>query len=78
MKQAIFGPDPQMSQNEDQINMLFINDRYDLSQDAYHETAKICKEMPRHYLLKRIAELNKLRKIKPTPNGTCGVQQTLD
>ena len=79
--EAMFGPDPMMTQDdEDQINMmLFVKDRYDLSQDAYHEMAKICKEMPRHYLLKRrVAELNKLWNIKPTPNGTCGVQQTLE
>ena len=79
--EAMFGPDPMMTQDdEDQINMmLFVKDRYDLSQDAYHEMAKICKEMPRHYLLKRrVAELNKLWNIKPTPNGTCGVQQTIE
>ena len=79
--EAMFGPDPMMTQDdEDQINMmLFVKDRYDLSHDAYHEMAKICKEMPRHYLLKRrVAELNKLWNIKPTPNGTCGVQQTLE
>ena len=58
--EAMFGPGPMMQDDEDQINiMLFVEDIYDLSQDAYHEMAKICKEMPRHYLLKRrIAELN--------------------
>ena len=68
--EAMFGPDPVMIQDdEDQINMmLFVKDRYDLSQDAYHEMAKICKEMPRHYLLKRrITELNKLWNIKTNP-----------
>ena len=73
--EAIFGPDPRMSQDdEDEINMmLFVKDRYNVSQDAYHEMAKICKEMPRHYLLKRrIAELNKLWNIKPTPHDTHG------
>ena len=40
--------------------------------------AKVCKQMPRHYKLKnRIAELNKLWHIRPTPNGTHGVQQFL-
>ena len=77
--EAMFGAGAMMTQDdEDQINMmLLVKDRYDLSQDTYHEMAKICKEMPRHYLLKRIAELNKLWNIRSTPNGTCGVQQTL-
>ena len=45
--EAMFGPDPVMTQDdEDQINMmLFVKERYNLSQDAYHEMAKICKEM---------------------------------
>ena len=35
--------------------------------------------MPRHYKLKdRIAELNKHWNIRPTPEGTCGVQQSLE
>ena len=34
--------------------------------------------MPRHYQLKqRKAELNTLWDIYPTPNGSCGVQQSL-
>jgi len=58
--------------------MLYIKDRFDVSGRAYHEMAKVCKEMPRHYKLKnRIVELNKLWNIRPTPNGTHGVQQSL-
>ena len=59
--------------------MLYIKDKYNISGSAYHEMAQLCKEMPRHYQLKqRISELNKLWKIFPTPNNTCGVQQSLE
>lgn len=59
--------------------MLFIKDRFDVSGRAYHEMAKICKSMPRHYQIKRkIAELNCLWNIRPTPNGIIGVQQSLE
>ena len=58
--------------------MVYVKDRYNVSGSAYHEMAKICKEMPRHYKLQqRISELNTLWKINPTPNGVCGVQQSL-
>ena len=63
----------------DTINMmLYIKDWYNISDSAYNEMAKVCKEMPRHYRLKRrIQELNKLWNIFPTPNGIPGVQQSL-
>lgn len=79
--QEIFGANAHsMTGDEfDTINMmLFVKDRYDISNNAYHEMARICRNMPRHYLLKqRIAELNKQWNIKPTPNGISGVQQSL-
>lgn len=41
--------------------------------------ASVCKEMPRHYKLKRrIKELNSLWNITPAPNGILGVQQSLE
>ena len=59
--------------------MLYVKDRYNVSNDAYHEMSRICRSMPRQYCLKqRIAELNKLWNIKPTPNGVVGVQQSLE
>ena len=63
----------------DTINMmLYIKDKYNISGGAYHEMTQLCKGMPRHYKLKeRINELNKIWNIQPTPNGTCGVQQSL-
>ena len=58
--------------------MLFIKDWYNVSDGAYHELAKVCKEMPRQYRLRqRITELNSLWNIRPTPNNTNGVQQSL-
>ena len=62
------------------INMLlFVKDKYDVSGRAYHELASICKQLPRHYKLqRRSSELNELWNIKPTPNNTCGVQQSLE
>ena len=58
--------------------MLYVKDRYNISGSAYHELASLCQEMPRHYRLKeRIATLNSKWNIKPTPEGTVGVQQSL-
>ena len=69
----IFGHDPTQSEM-----MLFISNHFDVSGQVYHEMAKVCKQIPRHYkLTNRIAELSKLWDICPTPNGTHGVQQSL-
>ena len=39
--------------------LLYVKDRHNVSGDAYHEMAQMCKAMPRHYKLKqRIAKLN--------------------
>ena len=67
-----------MESDMDNINMmLYIKDKFNVSGGAYHELSQICKSMPRHYKIKdRIRELNKLWSIKPTPNGTSGVQQS--
>ena len=57
--------------------MLYVKDQYNISGTAYHEMARLCKEIPRHYKLKqKISELNRLWEIYPTPNGTTGVQQS--
>ena len=61
----------------DIVNMM--KDKYNVSGQAYHEMRKACKQMPTHYKVKkRIAELNTMWKIRPTPNGTVGVQQSLE
>ena len=58
--------------------MLYIKDRYNISGQAYHEMASLCREMPRHYRLKeKIAALNSKWNIHPTPEGTVGVQQRI-
>ena len=63
----------------DTVNMmLYIKDWYNISDGAYHELAKVCKEMPRQYRLReQITNLNKLWKIRPTSNNIQGVQQSL-
>ena len=75
----IFGHSRAISEDAmNEINMmLYIKDWY-VSDSAYHELAKVCSQMPRQYKLKeRISELNKLWEIRPTPNNTHGVQQSL-
>ena len=63
----------------DRVNMLLmIKDTFNISGNAYHEFAKIVKQMPRHYRLKqRVKELNSLWRISPIPDGS-GVQQSLE
>ena len=77
----LFGEDYDKEEEDDfdRVNMiLFIKDSYNVSGNAYHEFARLTKEMPRHYRLKkRISELNSLWKISPTPDGS-GVQQSLE
>ena len=68
--------------NEDDVDMtdmtLYVKDWYNVSHDAYHELAKLCNEMARQYEIKRrISELNSRWNIRPTPNDTHGVQQSL-
>ena len=77
--EEVFGQSEITDNELDTINMLlFVKDKYDVSGRAYHEFATVCKQLPRHYKLKRrISELNTLWSIRPTPNGTCGVQQSL-
>ena len=67
--------------SEDQLDvvsmMLHVKDRFNVSGCAYHEMAKLCQEMPRHYKLKeRIKQLNTLWKMTYS-NGVVGVQQSL-
>ena len=78
--EEIFGQSEITDDELDMINMLlFVKDKYDVSGRAYHEFATVCKQLPRHYKLKRrISELNELWNIQPTPNNTCGVQQSLE
>ena len=46
--------DKEEERDFDRVNMmLLIKDLYNVSGDAYHEFAKLTKEMPRHYRLKK-------------------------
>ena len=77
-RDAIFGTDSASVAEEDlqTINMiLFIKDRFQISGEAYHEMTKVCKALPRSYLI--IAKLNRLWNIYPTPSGSSRVQQSL-
>lgn len=49
----------------DMLNMiLFVKDRCNVSGEAYHQLARICKELPRHWKLKRrIQELNSVENL---------------
>ena len=79
--EELFGSESSITESEmDELNMmLYVKDRYNVSDGAYHEMAKVCKEMPRQYKLKeRIRKLNQEWNIRPTPNGTVGVQQSLE
>ena len=69
-----------LEQDVDVMNIvLYVKDYYNVSGDAFHELASICKHLPRQYKIKqRIAELNSLWNIKPTPSGTVGLQQSLE
>ena len=75
----LFGDDYDKEEENDFdcVNMMLcIKDSYNVSGNAFHEFARLTKEMPRHYRLKkRISELNSLWKIVPTPD-TSGVQQS--
>ena len=77
--QEVFGQDAISDDDLDTLNMiLYVKDRYNVSGQAYHEFAKICKQLPWHWKIKkRIKELNNQWNIHPTPEGTHGVQQRL-
>ena len=50
---TVFGQEHILDQEMDIINMiLFVKDRFHISGQAYHELAKICKALPRHWKLK--------------------------
>ena len=78
----VFGENVETANQDDidRIHMiLFVKDRFNVSGEAYHQMAQVCKAMPRYYKLKnRIAQLNRQWNLKPTPNGTCGIQQSLE
>lgn len=57
---------------------LYIKERYNLSNTAYHELAMVNSSLPRSYALTKAArELDALSIIRPTPGKVHGVQQSL-
>ena len=55
--QEVFGQDVISDDDLDTLNMmLYVKDKYNVSGQAYHEFAKNCKQLPRHWKIK-----NKLR-----------------
>ncbi len=79
--EEILGPSADVTTEElDIVNMmLYVKDRYNVSDGAYQEMAKVCREMPCHYKIKRrIKELNEQWGIRPTAEGIVGVQQPLE
>ena len=82
-KEGFLGPGEDSGTLEEELDtinmMLYVKDRFNVSGGAYHEMAQLVRDMPRHYKLKdRIAELNKLWNIRSTPEGTSGVQQSIE
>ena len=67
------------SSNNDDINeaILYVKDRFGLSDTAYHELSMICQKLPRSCKLTELCHhLNSQWEIKPCP-GNHGVQQSL-
>lgn len=57
--------------------VLFVKERFGLSDSAYHELSMVCQSLPRSWKLKHLAkELNSKWVIMPCPGGD-GVQQSL-
>ena len=58
--------------------LLYVKEKYGISDKAYHELSMLASSMPRSCeLKKRQLELNDQFVISPTPDGTIGVQQSL-
>ena len=63
----------------DEINLLLYNkERFNVSNEAYHELTMICKDLPRSWKIPdRIREINTKWNFFPTPGDTNGVQQSI-
>ena len=57
---------------------LYVKERFNISNVAYHELAQINPQLPRQSsLAKASKEMNSEFKIQPTPGNTTGVQQSI-
>jgi len=79
VNESFLGPSdstPEQDQQLDNVDLLlYIKDKFHVSDRAWHEISKISKELPTKYTLKqRIKALNNLWTIKLTHGETDGVQ----
>ena len=66
-------------EDTDDINfLLYAKERFNISNEAYHELSMIYNKMPRSWKVKdRIKEINKNWTLKQTHGGTQGIQQSI-
>ena len=70
-------PESSTSGNNNAEMVLFVKDRFGLSDTAYHELTMVCQHLPRSCKLKKLAgHLHSQWDIKPCP-GDNGIQQSL-
>ena len=63
--------------NDITLAILYVKDRFGLSDSAYHELSMVCQTLPRSWKLKELCNhLNSQWELKPCP-GDSGVQQSL-
>ena len=67
---------PEQVEADNQMKMvLYVKERFGLSNSAYHEMSMVCQELPRSWKLKDLtAKMNSKWNIEPCP----GVQQSLE
>lgn len=66
-------------QDIDEIHLLlYSKERFNVSNEAYHELSMICKDLPRSWKVQeRIKALNSKWNLSSTPGDTCGIQQSI-
>ena len=70
---------PEQGEADNYINMvLYVKERFGLSNSVYHELSMVCRNLPRSWKLKDLAKkMNSKWNIKSCP-GDGGVQQSLE
>lgn len=77
-KNTIQKPQAECEQGTTIETTLYIKEKYNISNKAYHELSMVNKDMPRSCTLMKFAnELDAHSQIKLTPGQACGVQQSL-
>ena len=68
----------QSEENDILGQILYIKERFGISDSAYHELSMACGDLPHSCNLKKVAtQLNEKWEIKPCPNGN-GIQQSIE